>query len=369
MAVKWKHHFFQFANPRAIAIAAARITNNNSVLDQPSGRAPPDKARNKQRMKCKYILTPIMALTLAVLTTSAFAGRPTPPPASPTPTVAPRLDPPTLTCGTSTKTTITVNVCAGNSGAPAGFSLQWMTLADFVANGNQWPGDSSNLCKASFSGVPGCSDYNLPSLQCHTATVGDIDTGQCGVSVANCGGNTLLCDTDYVFRSFAHNVPGGPNKSDFSATLQCRTASCEVVCVPGCTFTQGYWKTHGPTGCQMGNNCNVWPVQSLTLGTVPYDQAQLCSIFNEPVGGNGLVSLAHQLIAAKLNIASGADSTAIAATIAHADALIGTLMIPPVGLGFLAPSVVAADVANLTAFNEGTLVNGPPHCDQGLPCP
>jgi hypothetical protein len=119
----------------------------------------------------------------------------------------------------------------------------------------------------------------------------------------------------------------------------------------------------------MGNNCNVWPVQSLTLGTVPYDQAQLCSIFNEPVGGNGLVSLAHQLIAAKLNIASGADSTAIAATIAHADALIGTLMIPPVGLGFLAPSVVAADVANLTAFNEGTLVNGPPHCDQGLPCP
>jgi hypothetical protein len=243
-----------------------------------------------------------------------------------------------------------------------------MTLADFVANGSQWSNDST-LCKASFSGVPGCSDYNLPSGQCHTATVGDIDTGQCGVSVENCGGDTLLCDTDYVFRSFAHNVPGGPNKSDFSVTLQCRTAPCEVVCVPGCTFTQGYWKTHGSGACGNGNNCNVWPVQNLTLGLVNYSQDQLCSIFNQNVGGNGLVNLAHQLIAAKLNIASGADSTAIAATIADADALIGGLLIPPLGNGFVAPNVVAADVANLTAFNEGILVNGPPHCAENLPCP
>jgi hypothetical protein len=46
---------------------------------------------------------------------------------------------------------------------------------------------------------------------------------------------------------------------------------------------------------------------SLVIGTVQHTADQLCSIFNTtPAGGNGLVSLAHQLIAAQLNIANGA---------------------------------------------------------------
>jgi hypothetical protein len=39
----------------------------------------------------------------------------------------------------------------------------------------------------------------------------------------------------------------------------------------GCTLTLGYWKTHGGTGPQ----ANAWPVNSLTLGSVTYTQAQL----------------------------------------------------------------------------------------------
>ena len=49
----------------------------------------------------------------------------------------------------------------------------------------------------------------------------------------------------------------------------------------------------------------------LTLGTVTYSQAQLLAIFNTPVRGNGLISLAHQLIAAKLNILAGANGGAL----------------------------------------------------------
>src|SRR3989344_377587 len=59
-----------------------------------------------------------------------------------------------------------------------------------------------------------------------------------------------------------------------------------------CTLTQGYWKNHPDS----------WPVSSLILGTTVYTKAQLLTIFGQPVAGNGLVSLAHQLIAAKLNI-------------------------------------------------------------------
>ncbi|HXU65209.1 MAG TPA: hypothetical protein VN962_26095, partial [Polyangia bacterium] len=78
-----------------------------------------------------------------------------------------------------------------------------------------------------------------------------------------------------------------------------------------CTFTQGYWKTHGPIPA--GNNSNEWPVTSLTLGNVNYTDLQLQSIFDTPAGGNGLISLSHQLIAAKLNIANGADGSSVAA--------------------------------------------------------
>jgi len=75
--------------------------------------------------------------------------------------------------------------------------------------------------------------------------------------------------------------------------------------------------------------------------------------------GNGLVTLAHQLIAAKLIIANGADESAIIAVINDADNLIGNLV---VGSDALDPSVVANDVAQLTAFNQGQ--TNVPSCEQ-----
>jgi hypothetical protein len=129
----------------------------------------------------------------------------------------------------------------------------------------------------------------------------------------------------------------------------------------GCTLTQGYWKTHGPT--PSGNNSNNWPVFTMTLGSVVYTQAEWQSILNEPVRGNGLISLAHQLIAARLNIASGASGATIATTLSDADALIASKKVPPVGDGFLSPSSVSSLVDKLTKFNEGTLAGGPAHCD------
>ena len=94
---------------------------------------------------------------------------------------------------------------------------------------------------------------------------------------------------------------------------------------------------------------------------MPHTPTQLQSILREAHKGNGLVSLAHQLIAAKLNIANGADDSAIAATITAADALIGALVIPPVGTGSLSPSQTSTLNDTLTEYNEGAI--GPGHCD------
>jgi hypothetical protein len=87
---------------------------------------------------------------------------------------------------------------------------------------------------------------------------------------------------------------------------------------------------------------------------------ELQAIFDKPAAGNGLISLAHQLIAAKLNIANGADGTAVAVAITAADALIAGLIVPPVGSGSLPPSATSSLTTTLTSYNEGII--GPGHC-------
>jgi len=258
-------------------------------------------------------------------------------------------DVPTISCGTSGENQITVKICGGASGAPAGVTLQWKKLSDYLING--WS-DNGDLCALSLSGQPslqhpGKSRWELGSFECEDITIGDINFDETGVSGTGCGLEALECGTDYVFRIFAH-AGRGFGRSDFSENLTCSTLPCPN---PECTFTQGYWKNHGPVGCASGNNSNVWPVSSLTLGNVSYTDLQLCSIFNQPAQGNGLISLAHQLIAAKLNAGTGA--TCAQSTIDAADALIGNKVVPPVGSGFLAPGVTSSLTNDLNTYNNG----------------
>ena len=103
--------------------------------------------------------------------------------------------------------------------------------------------------------------------------------------------------------------------------VQCSTSPCAGG--SGCTYTQGYWKNHP----------NAWPAQNVILGTINYTQAQLIQILNQPASGNGLVSLAHQLIAAKLDIGTGADASAVQSAVNSADILIGTLIVPQLATG------------------------------------
>jgi hypothetical protein len=276
-----------------------------------------------------------------------------------------KMSTPTLACGVSTQTSIEIIVTAGATGAPAGFSLQWITATQFAngpdgilgtADDNTWPSsDDAQLCKGSFSGNANLSRYELGPGESVTVNVGEFlfDNG----ASTNCSG-ALVCGTEYVFRAFAH-ASNSLNRSDFTANHSCSTLSCGGGDTGGCTFTQGYWKTHGPI--PTGNNQNEWPVTNLTLGTVNYTDLELQAIFDTPANGNGLIALAHQLIAAKLNIANGADPTDAAQCIAAADALIGGLVIPPGGSGWLAPSATSSLTTCLTDYNEGQ--SGPGHCE------
>lgn len=118
-----------------------------------------------------------------------------------------------------------------------------------------------------------------------------------------------------------------------------------------CPKTQGFWKTHA----------EAWPVSSLTLGSQTYTQAELLTILRTPTRGDASLILAKQLIAAKLNVANGADPTPISATIIHADGLFSSFSGKlPYGVG---PSTVAgqamtSDGEALDDYNNGTQTPG-----------
>jgi hypothetical protein len=131
----------------------------------------------------------------------------------------------------------------------------------------------------------------------------------------------------------------------------------DVSVTASCVRGQGYWKNHP----------DQWPVNQLLLGNNAYDKEQLLAILHQPVRGNGLVLLAHQLIAAKLNIANGADGSCIEEALADADALIGDLLVPPVGDGYLRPGDVSALADILDDYNEGALCA--PACDRESAAP
>ncbi|HEY3025574.1 MAG TPA: hypothetical protein VGJ55_05455 [Pyrinomonadaceae bacterium] len=160
-----------------------------------------------------------------------------------------------------------------------------------------------------------------------------------------------MCGTTYVFRAFGH-ATSTLNRSAFTDNFSCATLDCGGGGEVGCTFTSHDWKVLGLQSClpadpgldnviaQAGSS---WPVTSLTLGSVTYSETDLCTILSTPADGNGLIALAHQLIAAKLNQAKNRIINAVTAScIVDAGALIGATVIPPVGTSFQPPSATDA---------------------------
>src|SRR5439155_24156690 len=73
------------------------------------------------------------------------------------------LDAPTVTCISQTASSITLQICAGASGAPAGISIHWSTCAQYAGNNNHIPDPSGGGFAISLSGncQQGGSPWNL----------------------------------------------------------------------------------------------------------------------------------------------------------------------------------------------------------------
>ena len=119
-----------------------------------------------------------------------------------------------------------------------------------------------------------------------------------------------------------------------------------------CTYSQGYWKQHP----------EVWPVDGLIIGEVNYLKEDALLVLDTPPQGDATFILAHQLIAAKLNILNGAEPGFIEQTILDAD---GWLAANPLGTNPENPErevgIALAEV--LEMYNTGEI--GPGMCSEG----
>ena len=153
-------------------------------------------------------------------------------------------------------------------------------------------------------------------------------------------------------------APAGPTPEEALLTVEAPVDLCAVTC----TLSQGYWAANGPGA--YAPYANVWPVSTVTLGTVSYDAPMAEAILRARrthSAEGSLIGLAGELIAAKLNIAAGADPREIASVVRGGDALIGNRTVRARGRAHSEPSLSAPTNA-LSHYNKG--LTGPGACGE-----
>ncbi len=259
---------------------------------------------------------------------------------------------------------ITLSITAGVDGAPAGFTVQWMKKTDYDLLGG-WAADGDPRlkycqCYGPYMLNQWAGSAIMGAGQTSYLQLGDLSDespnalyGNDYTQLGNPSGPPYL-SMQYVIRAFTEG-DGNGDPSDFSSTVLGQTMSSEC--------TQGFWKNHGPGACHSGNNANVWPASCFpmvlgTAGSHQYTQAEICSIFNTNPGGNGLISLAHQLITALLNDCNNSSPPAsVVQAINDARNLIGNLVVPPVNGSndSLSPGATSSTTETLDDYNNGLL--------------
>jgi hypothetical protein len=147
------------------------------------------------------------------------------------------------------------------------------------------------------------------------------------------------------------------------------TVNATVSCLQGCTLTQGYWKTHsqfGPApfddawfnlGDVDGDGVSEGANETFFLSGQTYYQV----LWTAPKG-NAYYNLAHQYIAAKLNVLNGASSTAeVDAALAYAENFFATKT-PSASMTKAQRNTVLNNASVLDRYNNGLI--GPGHCSE-----
>jgi hypothetical protein len=137
----------------------------------------------------------------------------------------------------------------------------------------------------------------------------------------------------------------------YTVTRDSNPAVCSYPTGDGCTRTPGYWKNHP----------EAWPVDAITIGGVSYPKAVAIGIMMTSVRGDKRYTMFNALVAAKLNMLSGADFSCISTVISSADAWMVTYGGSAVPASSEAWKIGEPLYLMLDNYNNGLLCT--PHCD------
>jgi uncharacterized delta-60 repeat protein len=107
-------------------------------------------------------------------------------------------------------------------------------------------------------------------------------------------------------------LAGGANDGNTGFMALTRYVGRPASTSTTCPRSYGYWRTHP----------EKWPISLLTLGSQSYGSAELVALLHHPAKGDASVLLARELIAAKLNLATGSGSEGLSGVVAVADGLL-----------------------------------------------
>jgi hypothetical protein len=205
------------------------------------------------------------------------------------------------------------------------------------------PTAETDKCVSVDDSLQGVLDGNLckPATFNYTRNVGPYDT---------CGDVTV--DNTATFKT---NDTGTTGSDSW-------TVKVKLACGGGCTLTQGYWKTHSELGPAPYDD--TWAKLANGANTPFYSSGQSYHkvLWTPPAGGNVYYQLAHQYIAAKLNLLNGASSTpAVDAAISAAEAFFASNT-PTTTLSKQQQQTLRGYASTLGSFNEGAI--GPGHCSE-----
>jgi hypothetical protein len=174
-----------------------------------------------------------------------------------------------------------------------------------------------------------------------------------------------------------HNTATATTNDTGSEVDDDETITLEVPCEEGCTLTQGYWKTHNQSFRDARNGHGPQPDPTWDLlgdadgdGTAEGEDETFYlsgmtwfEVFNTAPKGNVYYNLAHQYMAAVLNILAGASDDAVAAAMVQAEAFFeSTTPAAAAGLKGNAKNTLVNLAGTLADFNEGDI--GPGHCTE-----
>jgi hypothetical protein len=193
-----------------------------------------------------------------------------------------------------------------------------------------------------------CANETLPKVFNYTKDVGPYSDAYCGQTPTVNNTATFTTNDTQTTGSDGHTV------------------NVSVVCT--CTLTQGYWKTHNLLFNNGKNADPTWTASSsnppLTNGaSTPFflSGQTWYQVFWTAPKGNAYYQLAHQYMAAKLNMLSGASAPpSVIAAIAYAESFFQNNT--PTNWPKSQKNTILNNAGILGSYNEGLI--GPGHCSE-----